>query len=297
MRSLKNLTAYLISLTVLIWGGSVSADIIAQPYRNGFYEVFFDECEFDSDVRRYIVMTECDVMESPLATSTVRTAEAGSAMDIKVYYTDKNGVRWGYDYAYSLPYGSLGFDKPLSGWVKMENLQLKYDHISFVEEHKQELAKYDGQLDGYVPQSSVYLWTYPRSGEAANIIEPYCWFPEEYAFTLKQTAMYTYTDPEGKDWIYLSCVPQGWVYTGDPEKDLREGIPAVTPAETAAQTSLPVTGMAAAAPAAAENVMPVPEPVTLVPESGTKDFILPLVLAAFAAAASGTVIAVTKKTQ
>lgn len=304
MKTLKILTAVLTSLTVFIWSGSVSADIIAQPYRNGFYDVYYDECDFDSDVRRYIVMTECNVMESPLATNTVRTVEAGSFMDINVFYTDKDGVRWGYDYAYSLSPGITGFDEPLSGWVKMENLQVKYDHISFVEEHKQELAKYEGQLDGYIPESSVYLWTYPGSGEAANIIEPYCWFPEEYIFTLKQVAMYTYTDTDGKVWIYLSYGPQGWVYLDDPEKDLRDTAPQPASPEEPPETSLSVTSEGAALTGSTAGITsieaaadPIPEPSTPIPETRTNDFILPLVLAAVAAAAAGTVIAATKKKQ
>ena len=292
MRSQKFFAAILIALTVFIWGGSVSADIIMEPsYNNKFYEVYNDECELEPSVRKYTVVTECDVFMSPLSSQKVRTAEVGSIMDMNAFYTDKDGVRWGYDYAYS--YGDKA--EEMSGWLKMENVQVVYDHISFMEEHGGEVTDYNGQLDSYVPQEYVYIWSYPGSEQLIRMCSTANWFPEDYFLTVQDTAVYTYVDADGHEWVYLGYGYEGWVYLDDPESDLRENIsdPLTSSPEETPETSLSVTSEGVTSIEAAAD--PIPEPSTPIPETRTKDFILPLVLAAIAAAASGTVIAVTKK--
>ena len=121
------------------------------------------------------------------------------------------------------------------------------------------------------------------------------WFPEGYFLTVQDTAVYTYVDADGHEWVYLGYGYEGWVYLDDPESDLRENIsaPLTSSPEETPETSLSVTSEGVTSIEAAAD--PIPEPSTPIPETRTKDFILPLVLAAIAAAASGTVIAVTKK--
>lgn len=296
MKTLKILTAALISLTILMWSGSVSADIIMEPsYNNKFYEVYYDECELEPTVRKYTVTTECDVFMSPLSSQKVRTAHEGSTLHMNAFYTDKDGVRWGYDYAYS--YGDKA--EEMSGWVKMENVQVVYDHISFMEEHGGEVTDYNGQLDSYVPREYVYIWSYPGSEQLIRMCSAANWFPEDYFLTVQDTAVYTYVDAEGHEWVYLGYGYEGWVYLDAPEKDLRDSDPQTTPETSLSVTSegVTLTGSTAGITSIEAAADPIPEPPTPIPETRTNDFILPLVLAAVAAAAAATVIAVTKKKQ
>lgn len=306
MKLQKIMTAFLISLTVFAFGGRAFADIIMEPsYNNKFYEVFSDECELEYRVRKYTVVTECDVMMSPISSQTVRTAHEGSVMYMNGFYTDEDGVRWGYDYAYS--YGDKTDEK--SGWVKMENVQVVYDHISFIEEHEAEVTGYNGQLDDFIPQDHVYIWTYPGSGKVISMCAPQHWFPEDYAFTIQNTAEHTYIDPEGHEWVYLGYGFEGWVYLDDPESDLGTGIGIdelnqttfITDEDTeVSDTDISETyvSMAALVGQNGEETsdgVTVPEPAAPVPQREGTNFVLPVVLAAAAAVAAGIVIFISRK--
>lgn len=261
MKTLKILTATLISLTILIWSGSVSADIIMTPSDDDFYDEHEDECETES-YRKYTVMTDCDIMASPVSSSVIRTAWEGQIIGINTFYTDENGMRWGYDYD-DIRNNIIGEFRQC-GWVKMENLQVIYDSISFVEEHEEEFAEYAGELDKLPSEGNICLWEYPGSQELAAAVPP-----EEL---LLPDARYVYTDISGNKWVYIDQRNSGWIYAPDPCADLRSG--AAVTAEAAARVAY----------------------VEAVPErSMADDFLLPVILAVFAAAVSGALLCISKK--
>lgn len=314
---LRTLTAVLLSCTVLSGGARAFADVIMEPYNSSdrFYELYYKECELESTVRHYTALTDMEIMESPLSDKAVRTVKEGDILHTNAFYTDSEGVRWAYAYYWG--------DDDKSGWYKAENAEVIYDHISFVEEHEDELTEYKGQLSGFTPKEQVVLWKYPNSGEANRICPAKNWFPDEYVFTLDYLGTYTYIDENGSEWVYIRYEPEGWVYTADPESDLNEKQiwdsyssieePVTSFAEDAEESiseamissetasSEASVGITAADGEAQEKNTPeetflseaIPEPSQ--PQETQTNFLLPVGLALCAAAASGIIIAALKK--
>lgn len=227
---LKLITGLLISCTVMLFGTRVFADMIVEPWGENadFYEQHHSECELEYNVRGYSALTDFDIYMSPLGDKVVRHVQKGEVLYTNTFYTDPNGVRWGYDYT-----DNYGLEDE-EGWYKTQNVELVYDRISFEEEHKAELTDYKGQLNDYVPEKQVVCWTYPGSGEIGVVCPKEHWFPEGYVFTIEKTATYTYVDESGTEWVYLGYGFNSWVDLSniEGETDTGEAAAAVTEAVT-----------------------------------------------------------------
>ncbi len=283
---LKLITGILVSCTVLLGGTRVFADVIVEPWGESadFYVQHISECELEYFGRNYSALKDFDILTSPLG-ETVRHVQKGDVLYSNVIYTDSEGVRWAYDYN--------GEDTEKAGWFKMKDVELVYDRISFEEEHKSEFDEYKGQLNDYVPQNYVILWTYPGSGEIKEVCPRETWFIDGYVFTLDETAMYTYFDESGIEWVYLGYGFYGWVDLSDIEGE------AYT--EEAAETTMSEDSRVYVTTEdiqeASEMVLAIsdiPEPPA--PDGKDKpDFLLPIVLALCAAAAAGGFLVGTKR--
>ncbi len=126
---------------------------------------------------------------------------------VSIIYTDKNGIEWGY---------TNKFD---GSWIPMDYLEVKYDEISFGEEHKDEIKdvsgiiKLEGEVDGFE------FYKYPNS--------------PDHHFEPEVGNMYydkVYKDQNGKKWGYVNYyhAQSGWYCINDPkyiveEKDIDYG--------------------------------------------------------------------------
>ena len=254
---LKLITGIMVSCTVVLCGTRVFADMIVEPWGENanFYEQYRSECELEYNVRNYSALTDFDIYQSPVDDKVVRHVQKGDVMISNTFYTDSGGVRWAYDYN--------GEDAGKAGWYKMENVEIVYDSISFEEEHKDEFTDYKGQLNDFVPQNHVILWTYPGSGEIDEICSKSDWFSEDYVFKIEDLATTTYIDEDGNEWVYISYFPKGWVNLSNIEGESDTG-------EAAATVSATVTSAEIVSSETASREMTVRETtsqVTTLPET------------------------------
>lgn len=196
---------------------NVYADMVYEPYKNDFYNSHFDECKY-IEQRTYVVLSDCDIFISPEATEKADTLKAGDEITVSYEYYDDEGRRWGCGYIPTDDVWSEDF------WFLMENVQLLYDHISFMEEHKNETRKYNGELNDFYTEKQVVLWKYPFSDRINTVLTPEDWMgyhidPGEF-LSLDNQASYVYNDINGNDWVYLWYYPSGWIYVPDPESDI-----------------------------------------------------------------------------
>lgn len=112
-------------------------------------------------------------------------ADAGNIITVDYYYTDGDGVVWGY------------IRTPDEGWINMVGLELVYDDIAFVDDHSGEI---NDASSNALPDGPRYLWSYPCSGVIVGTdASP----EEEINITMK------YSDTSGRTWVYLDG--SGWI--------------------------------------------------------------------------------------
>ncbi len=120
----------------------------------------------------------------------VDRADAGDIITVESYYTDGDGVIWGY------------IKKPVEGWINMAGLELVYDYIAFVEDHSGEI---NDASSNALPDGPRYIWSYPCSGVIVGTDTS----PEE---EINITMLYT--DISGRNWVYLDG--SGWICLDKP---------------------------------------------------------------------------------
>ena len=111
-------------------------------------------------------------------------------------------------------------DGAITGWIRMDDLALVYDHISFDEEHGKEFVPYNGDYDALRNAKDVIFWTYPGSGENVSTEDK---ISEEFRIE------HTYTDTAGRQWGYVEYYfgyRSFWVCISDPSDP---NLPANTP--------------------------------------------------------------------
>lgn len=208
----------LFSLTLLFsMGLSAYADVVWEP-ENDFYWEHSSECAYEG--RTYLTNGPegyAAVMKTP--TSAIQTDYILNGVELYVSftYTDSVGGLWGVvEYAKdenSEVTTAWAWDGG-SGWVSMEEMSLVYDNISFCEDHQEEFETYGGEMDGYEIQDTMYIWTYPGSGEEAGAFVS---MGED--FQISESISDTYTDENGQIWGRVGYFygARGWVCMTDPE--------------------------------------------------------------------------------
>lgn len=216
-KTAKILIAAALCACMTITTPSVCADMLYEPYKNDFYNSHFAECKY-IEWRTYVVLNDCDIYTSPESQEKTDTFKAGDEVIVPYEYYDDEGRRWGCGH---IPTDDVWAE---DYWFLMDNMQLIYDHISFMEEHKNETRKYNGELNDFYAEKQVVLWKYPFSDRINTVMTPEEWAgyhidPEEY-LSLDNQASYVYNDINGNDWVYLWYYPNGWIYVPDPESDI-----------------------------------------------------------------------------
>ncbi len=288
------------------------ADVIWEP-ENDFYEKHFDECYYEDRV--YVAGGEegfVRAFDVPLGKQTTEFPN-GEELYIEWIWDREGG--WGF-----LRYrDDRGWQE---AWVQMGDLTVKYDAVSFAQEHGSEFIYPEEEvllpLEGL---EQLVLWTYPGAVDHSVFSvysdsgEPPLWFN-----TL-------YEDPKGRTWGnlgYYYGYRNVWVCLDDPEsEDLSGTVPTEvpSPAETPAPTEAPAptgepepteapapteapteTTASTEAPASAETTSPAaggspaaPAPTPAPAQQGSGFPWLPVVLVAAVVVVAGILLAVFGK--
>ena len=179
------------------------ADIIWEPYGNSFYQIHSDECSYHD--RAYIANGEkgyVTVKTAPDSLAEVVNLANGTRFFVVHVWEDKDGTQWGVGY----PAGM--FDS--EGWVKLSDMAMIYDHISFNEDYSSEFAEYDGSGDHL---TEVYVYSYP-GGVCGSKMEQ-----GGGSYTFAEAFNHLYTDENGLRWTFIGYYMghrDGWVCIDDP---------------------------------------------------------------------------------
>jgi hypothetical protein len=284
-------TLLLVFLLALCLGTSALADVIYEP-NNNFFNAHEDECIYENRV--YILngpdgyVTLC---HSPEGKAPLRNRPNGREYLVIWIWDGGDLGLWGLVNDYDEEY-----ERVEEMWVPLKDTVLKYDAISFAEEHGSEFRHLETgewlDLSGY---GRLQLWPYPGAETPINAIT---WTGEDGWLSAPPDPLYyetTYEDGDGLLWMnigYLYGYRNFWVCITDPEsEDLSALRAAFRPADAPAETP---------APTATSDLIPpaevVPPAVTSPPTDGDGTFPwLPAGLAAGAVVVAGGLLAIFRK--
>lgn len=183
--------AMLLFILVLCMSMAMSAfaDVIYEP-DDDFLQKHEDECHYENRV--YIASGE-NGYASAKKSPTSKKAEWEIPNGTEVYIS----FVWDQDGGWGL--------KDSHGWISMSELTVKYDGISFAQEHGSEFRYLDEwEFLDLTDRDCLHLWRYPGDTEPFNTLsgsgEDYWWGwpPEEMSFNT------IYEDPEGRRWGYVN---------------------------------------------------------------------------------------------
>lgn len=194
-------------LTLLLLSGTVSADVLWEPYENDYYNKHMDEMEVIAAKYEVPEGMTANIYTSPINGKLIETMDAGTVVYVG-FSIEESGEVWATGY----PLGS--FDN--EGWFRLGRLQKQYSHTEFVNDFADQIAAEEAWLTAADVGGSVHTWTYPGSGVSDGVI------PEE-ALTSDYNEGHisyglVYTDPDGGKWGYIGyhMGHVGWMYLDDP---------------------------------------------------------------------------------
>jgi hypothetical protein len=253
---MKRFLILLFSLFLMLsLGMTALADVIYEP-EDDFFEKHRDECYYENRV--YIASGEAGfaaVKKNPTSDKTVEELPNGE--EVYVSYI------WGLEGGWGLMDGT--------GWISMKELTVKYDSLSFEQEHGREfLYPEEAEFLDLEGCSRVLLWEYPGdAGPSYTMSEAgedawWGWPPEEMSFNT------IYEDAEGRRWGYVNYyygIRDFWVCLSDPAGTSLAGAePAAPPVEYApTEPPAPTEEPASTASPTAAPVPASPEPTELPP--------------------------------
>lgn len=232
----------IILLLVILMSVPALADVIWEP-RDSFYEKHSEDCVY---LGRYYTASGkngvVDVMKEPGSKTIVATINNGNVFYVSFTYADKDGAEWGVAELNPDGSGNLAetdYSTAVTGWIRMTDLTVVYDNISFTEDYGAEFEPYTGDYSEFKNGGPVVFWTYPGSGVVALEEEE---FNYDAFFEISQT----YTDEENRLWGYVGYyygARDVWVCISDPSGAGIEKAPPSAPPEAA--TAVPVTELPA----------------------------------------------------
>lgn len=235
---------------------SAFADVIYEP-DDDFLQKHEDECHYENRV--YIASGEngyASAKKSPTSKKAEWEIPNGTEIYISFVWDQDGG--WGL--------------KDSHGWISMSELTVKYDGISFAQEHGREFSYLeDWEFPDLTDRDCLHLWRYPGDAEPFTTLGGSGedawrkWPPEEMSFNT------IYEDPEGRRWGYISYFygyRDFWIcLTAPDDASLGGGETEPQPTEAPAPTEAPVSTEApapTASPAPSEAPAS-PEPTELPP--------------------------------
>lgn len=190
-------------LTVLVIASltcvPAQADLIWEP-NDSFYEQKREDCVYNN--RSYTANGKdgaVAILKEPESEETVATIHNGNEFYVSFVYTDKQGAEWGVVEFNPDGSGNLAetdYSKAISGWVRMADMTVIYDYISFAEDHQDEFKPYTGNYDEFKTSSTLVFWRYPGSGVIVSQVD-------EFEIGDYFSMTHTYTDAESKLWGFV----------------------------------------------------------------------------------------------
>jgi len=214
--------AAILFLSLALPPGGARADVLWEP-EDDFYNKHSDECVTVS--RIFYANGEdgyVSMKKEPGARREVGKIENGETIYIQFTY-NHNGESWGI-----AEFTEPKSERWTSGWTPMDQLQAKYDYISFDEEHSSEYYSYSDDDTTHEP-IDIVLWTWPGSGEIASTLQKEWLDPDTDSYILNGPTR-AYKDSDGREWGFVGYFygsRNSWICLSDPSND---NIPAFNPA-------------------------------------------------------------------
>jgi len=101
------------------------------------------------------------------------------------------------------------------GWVNLSWQKIKYSKDMFLNDRKDNLTNYNGEINGYETKSKIVFWTFPHSSD-------YQVYTDEKTINRYVSRInnnkdsYVFIDEEGNKWV-ASPEDLRWIYVSDPE--------------------------------------------------------------------------------
>ncbi len=206
-------------------GAAAYADVIWEPMKDSFYAIAYEDCE---PMGRSFIANSSEgyvtVYKQPGSGSVVDRFENGNVFYVSFTYQDTISNTWGVvqytvneDHRAVISYS----DNARTGWIKMHELIVEYDNLSFTEDHSAEFKEYAGQFDSYdADGKTILFWSYPGSGVISSKLSS-DEIDERFSIS------HTYTDENGLLWGYVGYFMgrRDWFCISDPSN---EDLPVVT---------------------------------------------------------------------
>jgi len=205
---MKRFTVILVLCILILMPLTAYADIIYEP-DNDFYKQYKTQIK---DLGRSFAANGEDgslsVKKEPGAKDDISKLDNGAVTYIR-YSCLYNGEFW-------------GFTEEYSGWVKLDQMLVLYDYITFDEEHHDEYYNYSGIYKEIIETRSAIVWPWPG---ADNYIKRF-----DNLDAGHYSASYAYMDGDGREWGFVTYIygyRNVWLCLSEPTND---SIPAFNPA-------------------------------------------------------------------
>lgn len=204
----KFLFAIIAVLLLLIPSFTAYADVLIEPEDNFYRKHSNQIISMDRSFRANGADGFVSVMKAPDSNREIAKIPNGEDDFIK-FSCLYDGEYWGYSFW-------------RSGWVKLDQLLVLYDHITFSEEHINDFYVYSGDYAELTEAGSAIAWPWPGAEEPTWTFESV-----DTTYFNIDTA---YMDAQGREWGfvgYLYGSRNFWMCLSDP---LNHDIPAFNPA-------------------------------------------------------------------
>lgn len=189
------------------------ADIMWEPRDDGFYESHREQCSYEN--RSYCA-------NGPKGFVTLWDAPGGGM--VRAQYENGEILWVGFTYKDWALVNRWEDRKEITGWVKLSELYLLYDHISFAEEYGEQFRDYGGEFGDYVPQEEgerFGLWEYPLDYWPREWLEMNPEFLDALRGTADQSSYISkvYIDSGGEAWgfvNYMYGIRNFWILLDNP---------------------------------------------------------------------------------
>jgi len=205
---MKRLTVILVFCILIMMPLTAYADIIYEP-DNDFYKQYKYQIK---DLGRSFAANGEDgsvsVKIEPGTGNDITELNNGAVTYIR-YSCLFNGDFW-------------GFTEQHSGWIKLDQMLVLYDYITFNEEHNGEFYHYNGDYAEIKDTRSAIVWPWPG---ADNYIRRF-----ENLDAASYAVSYAYMDDDGREWGFVTYIygyRNVWVCLSEPTND---SIPVFNPA-------------------------------------------------------------------
>ena len=196
---------------------SAYADVVVEPENDFYSKNWQNIVPLDRMFQVEASSGSASIKKEPGARTDIAQVENGETIYVS-HSCLYNGEFWGLTSVYLESEQKWSRD----GWIRVDDLLVKYDYIAFAEEHYEELYAYEGDIEEIKSAGAALVWPWPGA-------EAPLWRLEE--FDIDKLWIYTaYKDNAGREWGFVSYLYGSqniWVCISDP---INPEIPVFNPA-------------------------------------------------------------------